>query len=128
MAVGWREAMAAALYGQSGFYVCGAPAEHFRTSVHASPLFAGAVLRLIDQVDAALGLPRRFDIVDVGAGRGELITTLRSLLPASLAARARVTGVEVIPRPAGLDPAISWRRSVPDDVVGVLLATEWLDN
>jgi SAM-dependent MidA family methyltransferase len=126
MAVGWRVAMAGALYGSEGFFVRpeSGPAEHFRTSVHASPLFAGAILGLIRRVDEALGHPDAMDVVDVGAGRGELLAALKPLLPA----RIRLTGVELRPRPAGLDPAIGWRRDVPEDVVGVLLATEWLDN
>jgi SAM-dependent MidA family methyltransferase len=122
--------MQTGLYGPDGFFVRdgGGPAGHFRTSVHASPLFAGALLRLIERVDGALGHPKTFDLVDVGAGRGELLTTLHALLPADLAGRARLTGVEVAPRPAGLDPLISWRPDLPDDVVGLLVATEWLDN
>jgi SAM-dependent MidA family methyltransferase len=36
--------------------------------------------------------------------------------------------VEVAPRPAGLPSEIHWRRDVPEDVVGVMFATEWLDN
>ncbi|MET0417954.1 MAG: SAM-dependent methyltransferase [Actinoplanes sp.] len=120
--------MTAGLYGPDGFFVRGAPAEHFRTSVHASPLFAGALLRLVERVDAALGRPKTFDLVDVGAGRGELLTTLQALLPAGLADRARLTGVEIAPRPPRLDPGIDWRRTVPDGVVGLLVATEWLDN
>nr|BFE67341.1 hypothetical protein GCM10020092_006420 [Actinoplanes digitatis] len=37
--VGWRSAMAGALYGTGGFFTRAAegPADHFRTSVHASP-------------------------------------------------------------------------------------------
>ena len=122
--------MTSGLYGPGGFFVRGddGPAGHFRTSVHASPLFAGALARLIDDVDAALGRPKVFQVVDVGAGRGELLTTLRALLPAGLAGRARLTGVEVAARPVGLDPGIAWRRDVPDDIVGLLVATEWLDN
>ena len=34
-----------------GFFVREAPAAHFRTSVHASPLFAVAVARLLRRVD-----------------------------------------------------------------------------
>ena len=41
-----RQAWDAALYGPSGFYRRERPAAHFRTSVHASPLFATAVARL----------------------------------------------------------------------------------
>ena len=127
---GWRAAMTAGLYGPGGFFTDGrsGPSQHFRTSAHASSLFAVALLRLVERVDAALGRPKRFDLVDVGAGRGELLTMLRALLPADLAGRARLTAVEVAPRPAELDPAIAWRREVPDGVVGVLVATEWLDN
>ncbi len=123
---GWRAAMGTALYSPGGFFVRdgAGPAGHFRTSVHASPLFAGAVARLVDRVDEALGRPEFLDVVDVGAGRGELLATLRALLPA----RVRLTGVELGPRPGGLDPAIGWRRDVPADVVGLLIATEWLDN
>jgi SAM-dependent MidA family methyltransferase len=128
MAVGWRVAMASALYGPDGFFVAGKPVDHFRTSVHASPLFAGALLDLVERVDTALGHPGTFDIVDVGAGRGELITTLQALLPKGLAARARFTGVEVVPKPKEVGREVHWRRQVPEDVVGVLLATEWLDN
>ncbi|MEU4420060.1 SAM-dependent methyltransferase [Actinoplanes sp. NPDC024001] len=130
MAIGWRLAMQAALYGSGGFFVRprSGPADHFRTSVHASPLFAGAVLRLLERVDAALGHPETFDLVDVGAGRGELLTVLRRLMPDDLARRVRPVGVEVVPRPDGLDPAIRWRRDIPEPVTGLLIATEWLDN
>jgi SAM-dependent MidA family methyltransferase len=125
MGIGWRVAMASALYGSDGFFVRGAPANHFRTSVHASPLFAGALAGLITRVDEALGHPPRLDVVDVGAGRGELLAALHALLPPE---RIRYTGVEVAPRPTGLDPPVRWQRTVPEDVVGVLIATEWLDN
>ncbi|MFI6239082.1 SAM-dependent methyltransferase [Micromonospora sp. NPDC050795] len=80
MSIAWRDAMGQALYGPGGFFVAGTgPADHFRTSVHASPAFATALLRLLTQVDAALGHPARFDVVDVGAGRGELLRTLAGL-------------------------------------------------
>ncbi|MET8147441.1 SAM-dependent methyltransferase [Actinoplanes sp. NPDC049668] len=129
--------MAGALYGTGGFFTRAAegPADHFRTSVHASPLFASALLRLIRRVDSALGGPDRLDVVDVGAGRGELLAALRALVNADpaagargLAARIRFTGVEIAPRPAGLPREIGWRRDVPEQLIGVLLATEWLDN
>jgi SAM-dependent MidA family methyltransferase len=128
--IGWRAAMQAGLYGPDGFFVRddAGPAGHFRTSVHASPLFAGALLRLVSRIDQALGRPARFDLVDVGAGRGELLRTLSALLPPELASRARLAGVELAPRPAALDPAIEWRREVPEGVTGLLIATEWLDN
>ncbi|MFY1618194.1 SAM-dependent methyltransferase [Micromonospora sp. WMMD736] len=85
MPIPWRDAMSQALYGPDGFFVAGTgPADHFRTSVHASPAFAAALLRLVAEVDAALGHPPRLDVVDIGAGRGELLT--------SLAVAVRVSG------------------------------------
>ncbi|WP_433459553.1 SAM-dependent methyltransferase [Micromonospora sp. CA-248212] len=81
MPIPWRDAMSQALYGPDGFFVAGTgPADHFRTSVHASPAFATALLRLLAQVDSALGHPPRLDVVDVGAGRGELLLALRRLV------------------------------------------------
>jgi SAM-dependent MidA family methyltransferase len=126
----WREAMQQALYAPgTGFFVAGdRPAGHFRTSVHASPLFASAVGRLLERVDAALGRPSAVDVVDVGAGRGELLGALAGAVPAPLAARLRLTAVELAPRPVGLPPSIAWASSVPSPVTGLLIATEWLDN
>lgn len=122
--------MGAALYGAGGFFVRPdqGPGGHFRTSVHASPLFAGALLRLVERVDAALGRPQRFDVVDVGAGRGELLETLRVLVGGEFAERVRFVGVELAPRPAALDASIEWGPELPDDVTGLLVGTEWLDN
>jgi SAM-dependent MidA family methyltransferase len=122
--------MTSALYGDHGFFTRATegPADHFRTSVHASPLFAGALLRLIHQVDAALDHPGTLDVVDIGAGRGELLAALRALLDVDdLGKRVHFTGVEMAARPLGLPEDIDWRRDVPP-VTGLLLATEWLDN
>lgn len=123
--VGWRAAADAALYGRGGFFVRDAagPAGHFRTSVHASPLFARALATVVRNVHERLGRPHGFQVVDVGAGRGELLRTLRTMLP-----EFRFTGVERAARPDGLDPAIRWRTDLPAGVTGVVLATEWLDN
>jgi SAM-dependent MidA family methyltransferase len=77
----WREAMRTALYGPGGFYARGEPpSRHFRTSAHVSPAYAGAMLGLLREADAALGHPARLDLVDVGAGRGELLGQLLGLI------------------------------------------------
>ncbi|WP_031088134.1 SAM-dependent methyltransferase [Streptomyces sp. NRRL S-1831] len=127
---GWRRAAQDALYGPEGFYRTGAegPAGHFRTSVHASPLFAGAVARLLCRVDDALGRPAALDFVDMAAGRGELVTGVLAALPARVAARTRAYAVEVAARPAGLDRRVRWLAEPPDGVTGLLFANEWLDN
>ncbi|MGW3794449.1 SAM-dependent methyltransferase, partial [Micromonospora arida] len=101
MSIAWRDAMSRALYGSGGFFVAGTgPADHFRTSVHASPAFATALLRLVTEVDAALGHPSRLDVVDVGAGRGEL---LQSLL-ASVGVAVGVSGEPTRSGRSGLIP------------------------
>ncbi|MEU8113632.1 SAM-dependent methyltransferase [Micromonospora sp. NPDC048947] len=173
MSIPWRDAMSHALYGPDGFFVAGSgPADHFRTSVHASPAFATALLRLISDVDSALGYPARLDVVDVGAGRGELLRSLvgcavgvsgepahsgrsglippwsgspETLTPTasarsfgeepssgtgrpSLAERVRFTAVEYAHRPENLPEEINWVSEIPDEITGLLIATEWLDN
>ena len=126
---GWRAAAQEALYGPDGFYRRPeGPAGHFRTSVHASPLFAQAVARLLCRVDEALGRPRTLDFVDLGAGHGELVTGVLAALPDDVAARARGYAVELAERPAGLDDRITWLSEPPRTVTGLLFANEWLDN
>ncbi|MGI5450393.1 SAM-dependent methyltransferase [Streptomyces sp. CA-243310] len=129
--VRWRSAMEAALYGPDGFYVRpggAGPAGHFRTSVHASRLYAEAVARLLLAVDEALGRPRGLDLVDVGAGRGELLVGVLDALPAETAARVRPYAVERAARPEGPDPRIHWVPVPPERTTGLLFANEWLDN
>ncbi|MET7618465.1 SAM-dependent methyltransferase [Streptomyces sp. NPDC005408] len=124
---GWREAAQAALYGPGGFYLRPeGPAGHFRTSVHASPLFASAVARLLTSPElTSLGLDE-VALVDVGAGRGELLTGVLAALPPGFPVQAY--GVEKASRPAGLDPRIEWCAEPPAGVSGLLFANEWLDN
>ncbi|MFI9308061.1 SAM-dependent methyltransferase [Streptomyces triculaminicus] len=125
----WREAAEAALYGPGGFYRRPeGPAGHFRTSVHASPLYTGAVVELLRRVDSALGHPAELAFVDVGAGRGELVTGVLDRCPPELAGRLRPYAVELAARPPGLHARVSWLDTPPDGVEGLLFANEWLDN
>ena len=100
----WRAATQDALYGQQGFYTRGErPAAHFRTSVHASPRYAEAIFTLLRHADAALGHPDRLDLVDVGAGQGELLSQVLAL------AQHQPTG------PAADGPGLSFPQPpVPD--------------
>ncbi|MEV6318556.1 SAM-dependent methyltransferase [Streptomyces sp. NPDC051776] len=127
---GWREAAEQALYGSGGFFVRERPAGHFRTSVHASRLFAGAVAELLGRLDRALERPGALALVDVGAGRGELLTDVLRVVPPDLAARLRLCAVERAPRPGDLDPRIDWLPDFPEaeSVTGLVFANEWLDN
>lgn len=108
-----------ALYGTDGFFLRHASAQHFRTSPTTSPEYAAAVRVLAGRVDDALGHPDPFDVVDVGAGRGELLAALPDV-----PGRWRLTGVEVAADP-GL-PGVGWSSAVPP-LNGLLLANEWLD-
>ncbi|WP_393058925.1 SAM-dependent methyltransferase [Streptomyces sp. LN549] len=127
---GWQEAAETALYGDEGFYRSPeGPAGHFRTSVHASPLFAAAVARLLVRTAAELGV-RDVDLVDLGAGRGELLTGVLAALPAEGGdgLTVRAYAVELAARPPGLDPRVEWCAEPPQGVRGLLFANEWLDN
>jgi SAM-dependent MidA family methyltransferase len=127
----WQDAWQEALYGTGGFYRRpGGPVEHFRTSVHASGLMAEAVLRLLERLDQEMNHPEVLDLVDLGAGRGELLlaAAARAQEHPALAERLRMTGVDLVSRPDGLPQRIAWRNELPTSITGLLFAHEWLDN
>lgn len=114
----WREATEEALYAEGGFFrrPGSPPSAHFRTSVHASPVFAQAVLTLARYA----GLRT---VVDVGAGGGELLVALHRLDRG-----LQLVGVELTDRPAGLPDEVDWRHDLPTSTVALLVANEWLDD
>jgi SAM-dependent MidA family methyltransferase len=85
--VPWHQAWQTALYGPAGFYrKPEGPAGHFRTACHAgADVVAGALARLATEAGCTT-------IVDVGAGRGELLTALARLDPASRPGPERSVG------------------------------------
>ncbi|HEX6444859.1 MAG TPA: SAM-dependent methyltransferase [Streptosporangiales bacterium] len=109
MWVTWREATERALYGPGGFYRRpGGPRAHFRTSVHTSDLFAGALAGLAGT--AGLGT-----LVDVGAGRGELAAACARVAP----------DLDVVSVEIGVP---GFRSEVPRGVTALVVANEWLDD
>lgn len=120
--------MEQALYGDDGFYLRERPAAHFRTSVHASARFAVALARLLTEVDRRLGHPDRLDLVDIGAGCGRLLDRLVAEVGPELAGRLAPVAVELSERPVGLPENIVWREEPPDEIAGMVIANEWLDN
>jgi SAM-dependent MidA family methyltransferase len=112
----WKAAWDDALYGAAGFFRRESPAAHFRTSVHASPLFAAALVRLVREA----GLDT---LVDIGAGRGELVRAVHDLAP-----DLDLLAVEVAARPDDLPAEIAWTSALPESVEGLVVANEWLDN
>ncbi len=129
---GWREAMTRSLYGRDGFHrQAASPSRHFRTSAHVGDgrLLARAVLALLLDVDESLDRPGRLDLVDLGAGGGELARAVHEAaagLP--LAERLVVSGVDLRPRPADLPEAVGWSRRLPGRLRGLVVANEYLDN
>ncbi len=108
------------------------PAAHFRTATHVGPVLARALLVLLREVDARLGRPPSLDVVDVGAGGGELLAALLHEADDELAGRLRLVGVDLLPRPDGLDDRIVWIEGEAPEAVpavhGLLVAHEWLDE
>ena len=125
--VPWPAAWHEALYGPTGFYRVGpGPAAHFSTSTHGplGAVFAEGIAALADAGGARW-------VLDVGAGRGELLAALHRRRP-----DLRLTGVDVLDRPAGLPDAVEWMPSpggaaLPDDLDRLddvlVVAHEWLD-
>jgi SAM-dependent MidA family methyltransferase len=117
--VGWEAGWEQALYGADGFYRRPeGPAGHFRTAAHA----AGAELAEgLTRLAAEHGCTA---IVDVGAGRGELLTAL-ALLPEPV---ARLHGVDIVSRPPGLPETIGWSAGLaelPDEALAGALVIGW---
>ncbi len=126
VAIPWRLAWHDALYGSSGFYRREPPAHHFSTATHGplGAVLAEALWRWAD----LLGMPA---ILDIGAGRGELLGHLHAARP-----DRPLGGCDVVERPRGLPPAVGWLsgpggEGLPDplghltDVL--VVAHEWLD-
>ena len=121
----WEHAWQQALYGPGGFFTSGAgPAAHFRTAVHAAaPLLAGALLRLAGEHGCSA-------VVDVGAGRGELLTAMAAQPGAD---GVRLHGVDLVPRPGALPARIGWSAGLaglPAQALdgALLVAWELLDD
>jgi SAM-dependent MidA family methyltransferase len=99
--IDWEKAWQQALYGPGGFYLRPeGPAGHFRTAAHAAaPSLARALHRLAAD-------HRCTGIVDVGAGRGELLAALAA--DPGAAGALDLWGVDLVTRPASLNPAVGW--------------------
>jgi SAM-dependent MidA family methyltransferase len=119
-----REAWTRALYGPAGFYRREQPSDHFRTSAHATPIFA--------EVLANLSRAWAVDtVIDVGAGGGELLRALHAAEP-----RLGLHGVDLRPRPDHLPAAVEWTQVGPaerptgmsDQGRQLVIANEVLDN
>ena len=95
---------------------------------------ADAMVMLLGQVDRRLGGAGPRDVIDVGAGDGAILDGMaRGLANTDLGRRTRLIGIDVRPRPEGLLPAVQWVQGdglacLPLDVIGLVMAHEWLDE
>lgn len=127
--VSWRSAWHDALYGPDGFYrQTSGPAGHFATSAQGIPGGGRLLARALVILAERHGCTR---LVDVGAGRGELLAEVAAVAPT-----LQLTGVDVVERPADLPGAANWLRSpggteLPPELHGLqdvlVIAHEWLD-
>ena len=129
---GWFDTWIECSYGVDGFWRRHWPDAHFRTAAQ-SPLLADALLAVLDRLEVG-------SVVDVGAGRGELLTSLAARRPG-----LRLAGIELRPRPAGVPESVAWAEDCWDvrpaswtsgraaelldgaDPV-LVVASEWLDD
>jgi SAM-dependent MidA family methyltransferase len=124
--VPWREAWQSALYGSGGFYRRPAgPSGHFSTATQGA---TGAVLATT--LWAWADRYRLPGIVDVGAGRGELLRHLYASAP-----DRPLVGIDVVGRPDELPEAVGWVESPGGALLpsgwrpdrALVVAHEWLD-
>lgn len=120
----WDVAWHDALYGDDGFYRRASPAATFRTGVHASGLLAVALARLARRSGLSC-------VVDVGSGRGELLTGVADADP-----DLGLVGVDVVERPPTLPQRAQWLVSPGGAMLppgsafqgALVVAHEWLDD
>ena len=125
----WQDAWHEALYGRNGFYRRPiGPAGHFATSAQGIPGGGRVLARALVSLADRSGCDR---IVDIGAGRGELLAEVAALAPG-----LELTGADIVDRPGGLPDGTDWLVSpggerLPDELHGLthtlVVAHEWLD-
>ena len=98
----------------------------FLTSPEVSPLFGETLARYVDAEWERLGRPESLDLVEVAAGSGSLLKPL----VASAGAPIRPVAVEVSPaaRAALSVDFPDVRVELPDEINGVVIANELIDN
>ena len=99
----WFDAWLESAYGADGFWRRHWPDEHFRTAAATSPLFAEAVAAVASRIGVDA-------VVDVGAGRGDLLTGL-----AGSAAALRLAGIDLRSAARGrCPPTVDWAEDLWD--------------
>ena len=126
LADAWEET----LTGDCSFYrgADGDPYRNFATDIAGSAEILPLIRDLLDVAGNCDGGP--LTVIDVGSGAGGLLARL-----AMAGTNARLIGIDLRPRPAGLDAGIEWiagdARVVAGDIRGirgVIVAHEFLDD
>jgi SAM-dependent MidA family methyltransferase len=129
----WFDAWVESAYGADGFWRRHWPDEHFRTATSSSLLIAETLAAVLNR----LGIS---SVVDIGAGRGQLLSALAGLRPA-----LRLGGIDLRPRPGSLPAGIDWVEDLWDVRYGrwttsraetllhgtgpvMIVCSEWLDD
>ena len=122
--------------GDRSFYrsSAGDPYLHFTTDVVQGQEVTDRVEALV--VDVVRKAPGIVTVLDVGSGRGALLSSLAVRLEASgLLDRAHLIGVDLRDRPADLDSSVDWitadARALASEMpslTGVIVAHEFLDD
>ncbi|MFN8523125.1 MAG: class I SAM-dependent methyltransferase [Chloroflexota bacterium] len=137
--------MQRALYGPDGYYIrhaaLGGQGADYFTSPQLHPVFGALVGRFAWLIWTALGRPREFDLVEVGAGDGTLCADILRWAATdepALFEAIRYTAIETSPRLRAIGAARSaglgstpphWTQELPPprSVRGFILANELLD-
>ena len=119
--------------GPQGFYRRKRPHQHFATEAQTG-LLAEALARWIRRIAERWTEDRIVDVVDIGAGSGELLLSLHQLLNRTRLSTHRGRRAGATGRIARRDSWITGEApkalssTWPDGVTGVVLAHEWLDD
>ena len=131
-AISFEKFMELSLYSQNGFYNTIGQAGRrgdFITSPEVGPLFGAVIAQAIDARWHELGCPKKFTIVEVGAGPG---TLARSVFKAGLKSRHAISYIAVESSLAqrSLHPIeVNSQDQMPSEpFVGMIIANELLDN
>jgi hypothetical protein len=128
----WFDAWVESAYGAAGFWSRHLPSEHFATAAATAPQLAALVADLLRRHPAVT------QVIDLGAGDGAMLTGLDRF-------DLELVGVDLRPRPDGLDPRIRWVQDLwdvrlTDWTTGgatpllahggpvLVVANEWLDD
>ena len=131
-AISFEKFMELSLYSQNGFYNTIGQAGRrgdFITSPEVGPLFGAVIAQAIDARWHELGCPKKFTIVEVGAGPG---TLARSVFKAGLKSRHAISYIAVesslAQRNLHSKEVITQDQMPSEPFVGMIIANELLDN